>query len=521
MKSHTSMATRRAVALAIATVVIMPTSYAASDDFEAWRRQQAQGAQEIKKEFQEFKEKQDREFADFLKSQWRDFDTFQGKVRIKDPKPKQIPVAVVPAPTPTPAKPTPKLEPSRPAPLPEPPPDVVPVAPVVVTPILKPVPPPPPPPQPKPLPVAADVLELAFYGNAVNVPFDPRWKAYRLPAGDKPEAMSAFWATMSGSRYEPTVDAMNKTRGELKLDDWGHVALWRDVAQALQPDRRAEQNLLLWYFLVKSGYDVRLGYAASDVHLFVAVRQPVYSTKYTAVGKQTYYAILASDLGKSIGPFYTYEANYPVKLRALDLHAASTGFTKTVAAQRELAFEYKGKTVRFSVPYDRRLVQYMNTYPQTEFDLYFSTDGSPLLRQALLVELKKYTATMSEDEAADFLLAFVQKALAYKTDEEQFGYEKYFFVEESLHFPYADCEDRSVLYAWLVHELLGMKAIGLLYPGHMTTAIALKQPKPGAATVDHKGQQFVIADPTYIGASVGMPMPSYAKLKPERVVSIQ
>jgi hypothetical protein len=522
MKEAISLAARRGVAAACATaaMLIIPASYGAPDDFEAWRRQQMQGVQDVKKEFQEFKEKQDREFADFLKSQWRDFDTFQGKVRIKEPKPKLVPVAVVPTPTPIkpaakPAKPTP--EPVKPAPDVKP----APVAPVVVAPILKPVPPPPPPPQPKPVPLAADILELAFYGNAVSFPFDPQWKKYRLPGGAKPEAMSAFWATMSGSKYEPTVEAMNQTRNDLKLDDWGHVALWRDVVQSLQPDRRAEQNLLLWYFLVKSGYDVRLGYAGNDVHLFVAVRQQVFSTKYTAVGKQTYYAILAPDLGKSIGAFYTYEASYPVKLKALDLNAASTGFTKTVAAQRELAFEYKGRTVKFSVPYDRRLVQYMSSYPQSEFALYFSTDGSPLLRQALLAELKKYTATMSEDEAANFLLTFVQKSFAYKTDEDQFGYEKYFFVEESLHFPYSDCEDRSVLFAWLVHELLGMKAVGLLYPGHMTTAIALKQPKPGAATIEHQGQRYVIADPTYIGASVGMSMPSYAQLKPERVVDIQ
>jgi len=36
--------------------------------------------------------------------------------------------------------------------------------------------------------------------------------------------------------------------------------------------------------LIKSGYDVRLGYSGQDVHLFVAVRQQVFATKYTAVG---------------------------------------------------------------------------------------------------------------------------------------------------------------------------------------------------------------------------------------------
>ena len=326
---------------------------------------------------------------------------------------------------------------------------------------------------------------------------------------------------MSGSNYAPAIDSVNAAHRELKLDDWGCVALWRYVAQALQPDRKSEQNLLLWYFLVKSGYNVRLGYAGSDVHLFVAVKQQVFSTKFTKVGPQTYYAVLAADRGDSIGSFYTYEASYPAKLNPLDIASASTGFTKPVEAQRALSFEYKGETIKLNVPYDRRLVQYLGSYPQSEFEVYFDTDGSRMLRQSLLAELKKHTAKMDEEDAINFLLAFVQKAFAYKTDEEQFGYEKYFFVEELFFFPYSDCEDRAVLFAWLAHELVGVKVVGLLYPGHMTTGVALKQVKPGFSTVEYQGARFIIADPTYIGASAGMAMPFYAKLKPTRVVEIQ
>ncbi|MBI4808403.1 MAG: hypothetical protein HY799_05615 [Nitrosomonadales bacterium] len=496
----------------------------AQEEFEAFKRQQQQGAQQVRTEFHAYKEKQDGEFADFLKSQWREFETFQGKVRIKEPKPKQVPVVAPVAPA-IPAAPAPVT----PAPIPdvqvkpEPvPPVVAPVTPppVVVAPLIQPIVPPPPPPQPKPVPVAADMLEIAFYGNPVGFAFDPQWKSYRLSGGAKPEAMSAFWLMMSGSKYEPTIRAINETRSKLKLDDWGYVTLWRSVAQALQPERRAEQNLLLWYFLVKSGYDVRLGYAGADVHLFVAVRQQVYSTKFTAVGKQTYYAVLAADHGDSIRSFYTYEASYPVKLKALDIGAAATGFTRPVSAQRTLAFDYQGEKISLSVPYDRRLVEYMGSFPQSEFPLYFDTDGSNLVRQSLLAELKKHTAKMSEEEAVNFLLAFVQKAFAYKTDDEQFGREKYFFVEESLHYPYNDCEDRSVIFSWLVSELVGIKSVGLLYPGHMTTAVALKQARAEFASVEYQGNRYVIADPTYIGASAGMAMPSYARLKPNRVFEI-
>lgn len=483
----------------------------AAEDFETFRKQQQQGVQKIQAEFQEYKEKQDREFADFLKGQWSEFDTIRGKVRIKEPKPKQIPV-VAPIAPPVPVVPvTPGPKPVTPTPPPTP---------VVIAPPLPPVVPPPPPPQPKPVPVAADTLEIVFFGNVVRFSFDQKWKDYRLSGGAKPEAMSAFWTVMSGSKYEPIIQTVSDTRRDLKMDDWGGVTLWRSIVQAIQPNRKSEQNLLLWYFLVKSGYDVRLGYAGDDVHLFVAMKQPVYATKFIKVGEQTYYAALALDHGDSIGSFYTYEASYPNKLKSLDIQSAATGFSKTVTAQRTLAFDYKGKNIKFTVPYDRRLVEYLDTFPQSEFELYFDTSGSSLLRSGLLTELKKYTASMSEDEAVYFLLNFVQKAFPYKTDDAQFGRERYFFVEESLFFPYNDCEDRSVLFAWLVRELVGVKVVGLLYPGHMSTAVALKQIKAEYSTVDYQGKKYVISDPTYIGAPVGMAMPSYQKLKPSRVVNI-
>ncbi len=508
----------RLFAAAVLLSASMPARTAtAQDEFDAYRRQQQQGVQQTQKEFREYKEKQDREFADFLKSQWRDFETFQGKVRIKEPKPKQVPVAPAkPAAEPRPPAPLPEIQ-VRPAPTAPPaaPPSMPPVA---VAPVVPPVAPPPPPPQPKPEPVAPNVLEISFYGNPVNFAFDPQWKSYRLPGGVKPEVMSAFWTMMSGSRYEPTIRAIDEAGRDLKLDDWGYVTLWRSVVQALQPERKAEQNMLLWFFLIKSGYDVRLGYSGADVYLFVAVKQPIYSTKYTVVGNQTYYAVLAADHGNSIRSFYTYEASYPNKLKPLDVLSASIAFTKPVSAQRTLAFDYRGQTIRINVSYDRRLVEYEGSFPQTEFPLYFDTDGSALLRQALVPELKKRTAAMSEEEAVNFLLAFVQKAFAYKTDDDQFGYEKYFFVDESLYYPYNDCEDRAVLFTWLVHEVLGIKSVGLLYPGHMSAAVALRQVKPDFATVEYQGSRYVIADPTYIGASVGMAMPSYARLKPSKVV---
>ena len=54
----------------------------------------------------------------------------------------------------------------------------------------------------------------------------------------------------------------------------------------------------------------------------------------------------------------------------------------------------------------------------------------------------------------------------------------------------------------------------LSYPGHVATAVAFS----GGVGGDHwafNGKQYVVADPTYINADVGMTIPRYAGVTPD------
>ena len=81
---------------------------------------------------------------------------------------------------------------------------------------------------------------------------------------------------------------------------------------------------------------------------------------------------------------------------------------------------------------------------------------------------------------------------------------------------YSDCEDRSILFCRLVKEILNMDVVLLHYPNHIAAAVRFTQPTSGdSVSVD--GRQYVVCDPTYIGASVGDTMPQFAGTKPEVV----
>lgn len=556
----------------------------ADDEFEKWKRAAEEGVADIQQEFRTAVAAQDREFADHLRTQWAEFEAFAARKPEIGPKPRALPVAPrratnppvtpragskassavqpqsdlivqapgvaapstkaveLPRPRSTdrpaaPAVPVPGREsavPGRISDAPRAAPVIPPVAPetrpdVAVAPSPPPIPvarPVPSPAAPKtlertpPAGVASQTLSIDFFGAPVKVVVDPAWRT--LPSVQtNPDGLANFWDRMSGTRFQPTLDAVEDARRAMALDDWGHALLWQEVVKALRPTAPREQLLLQWFFLVKSGFDARPGYSAQRLLLLVNVQQSVYGVSYIKVDDKPYYELFGVDPATAAGRYSAYSGRYPTALRAMDIRVAATGFAAGAVTRRALEFDNRGRRVRVDLAYERPVTRYLDRFPQLDFELYFSTPPSPAARRSLAEALEPHLRGLSQEEGVDFLLAFVQKAFEYKTDKDQFGREKYFFVEEVLHFPYSDCEDRSAIFSWLVRDLLGIDTVGLHYPGHMTTAVALSSVRADWQTVEWRSKRYVIADPTYINASVGMAMPSYRGQKPLRVVELR
>lgn len=104
------------------------------------------------------------------------------------------------------------------------------------------------------------------------------------------------------------------------------------------------------------------------------------------------------------------------------------------------------------------------------------------------------------------LLNFVQTAFVYEYDDKVWGYDRAFFTEETLYYPYCDCEDRSILFSRLVRDLVGLDVILVFYPGHLATAVCFDDEVNGDYIMVGN-RKYVVCDPTYIGAPVGATMP--------------
>ena len=134
-----------------------------------------------------------------------------------------------------------------------------------------------------------------------------------------------------------------------------------------------------------------------------------------------------------------------------------------------------------------------------------------LTKQSLYPVLKELIANKTEEQAANILIDFVQSAFDYKVDDEQFGEERTLFANETLYYPYSDCEDRSLLFATLIRDLLGLDVVLLDYPEHIATAVCFNQEIDGDC-MNINGKTYLICDPTYIGADIGICMPKYREL---------
>lgn len=442
--------------------------------------------------------KTDREFADRLKKDWMKLEAAPSFVQDKTPKPVAMPVAqrdptgdqelqkAIEA-----SKPISRVPAPKPA---EPPPSIPSV------------------PQAAPIPPADQTeLNFPFFGTPVKLQYD---RKLRIPLGNTVNnaAIGAWWEAMSLQNYDACLQQIQQTRRRLNLNDWGYAHLLHRIGDALYDGSPNDANLFTWFMLIKSGYDAKIGYSNHQIFLLLPSHSVLYGVPHFAVQKQVYYTAAFDGAAAPSGSLFIYDGRYPEADRPMDLTVSSAPAFEKKDLERTVHFTSMGREYSVTVQYNKPVMDYYGQYPQTDLRIYFSSALSPEADQSLVTALKPLVEGKTEAEAVNLLLHFVQ-SFPYKTDQEQFGREKYFFPEETLYYSYCDCEDRSALFAYLVKRLTGLDVVGLDYPGHVATAVKFSSSLPGDA-VTVRNQKYIVCDPTYLGADLGMSQPAYRDVKP-------
>lgn len=461
--------------------------------------QSALYAQDIEKEFAEFEKKQlaefeqfknkaDQDFENFLRETWEKFEAF---------KPLEVPLRPEP---PQPVEFDPTAIETEPV--------AVPVGGEYV-------------PREEYNPVETDLPEVSP-GEKVDrvsvVFYETQFKVavasiadLRL-AGTTEADVADAWKYLCGKEYGQLLYDCLSIKKQYRLNDWGYLLFTKAIGTHLYGGTDDNRVTFLQMFLLsKSGYKVRLAKIDDELRLLVATVDDVYGVPYLTVNGLRYYVFEPRE-GSSMS-VYTYRQDFADAKNLISLEMVEVPGLAGKNVERTLVAEGADWNIHLSV--SQNLMDFYHDYPQCAVAIHYHTPMSCTLREDLYRQMKSVIAGKSQKEAASLLLHFVQTAFQYKTDGEQFGFEKPNFPDETFYYPYCDCEDRAMLYATLVKELLGLDAVLLDYPNHIAAAVRFVEEVSGDYIQLKDGDKYVICDPTYIGAPVGVCMEQYKNVAPE------
>lgn len=480
--------------LALATVA---TAQVNPDAFERQRQRmqqrfsQRQG--QARQQYDEARRKAEEEYAAFRKRANEQYATAMQRAWQRMGVQPAVPKPEEPAPPRPPKPPVDKLPSTNPLPQAE-----------VVPPAV--LPPAPLPPIPAPAPTAP-TMQVPFYGTVCDLHTATEGLRFRLPSVDE-KNVSKAWQSLSAEKYDGLLHDCLAQREAMHLSDWGYLQLLGRACEQLLGKGSNETVLLQAYLLAQSGYRVRLARTNRRLALLMPFNRTVYGYSYTIIDGVKHY-LLSHEKSNEL---YVCSVEFPreqvanILMDRLPDLGSGTHQSRTLQAQRF-------GTMKATVAVSQRLIEFLNEYPLSDAWNYYALAGlSDGVKATLYPALRNQLKGKNHQKGVLMLLDFVQTAFDYATDQEQFGYERPLFGDESLYYPKNDCEDRSILFAILVRDLLGLDVVLVHWPGHLATAVHFPQEVDGDYfTVE--GRRYTVCDPTYIGAGIGETMPQFQNVK--------
>ena len=478
------------------------SSFSQDDEYMNYKKRYEQNYKDYKdktiSEYRSFQDSVNKEFASHISKTWKEYSVFVGEEPEKEPKPKNIPVA---EPNSAPEN---KVE-------------------IEVEEIVE-----------KPVEIIEeevleeitedvfeeDVTTEASYDNTSRFSidlFNPKialtdvnvFSEIKLSGTDE-KNVSALWEKLADNAYSKTAYQIKNIAEDRNINDYGTYLLITKTAQTLFPNKPNEQIVYTVYLLNQLGFKAKIARTGDNLIALISVRQLVYKRSYLNYEKDRFYVFTSNpEEIKNCSSIYTYDNLMKNCSKSIDLN-----FYKPLL----LGDKVKYVTVKtddaseINVKINLEDINFFNNYPHTEMQVYANAEMNDEINNALLGTLSKQIDGKSDLDAVNYLLDFIYASCEYKTDGEQFGYEKPMFCEETLYYPYSDCEDNSILFSYLVRKLLGFDVVLLDYPGHIATAVKIPGEVNGSYLQLEDGK-YIVCDPTYYGASAGMSMPQYQNVK--------
>lgn len=328
-------------------------------------------------------------------------------------------------------------------------------------------------------------------------------------SGTSENAVADAWERLCAPNFNNMIVDCIKIRSNLKLCDWAYLMMLQALSNSYCGTNTNEATLLMAYIFSQSGYKMRIGQAGGKLQMLYACQHDVYDTPYYSCDGEKFYA-----MSNDAEQIRINAARYP-KEQSLSLWVSNEPKVLFSASPIRVLTSKRYPEMSVKVSENKNLLSFFNSYPTSEvggnfmtrWAMYANTPMCQDVQNELYPQLRRLIGGYSQLDAVERLLNWVQTAFVYEYDDKVWGGDRAFFPDETLYYPYCDCEDRSILFTRLVRDLLGLKCILVYYPGHLATAVCFTEHVNGDY-IQVGGCRYVVCDPTYIGASVGHTMPN-------------
>lgn len=490
-KNHKHM--KRILLLSIWTLINWNAAFAQFDSIaNSFRKEFEQFKQDIEQEHRYFINKNDSIFVRFLKDSWEEFEVFYKEVH-EPPKPviqPQIEENVVP-----------EQQELKSAPSDGNKSHLVPDEKMEISPEKVPA--------EKSENFGRTMLNFDFYGAETEMLYPGSLPV--LEQIDEENIEIYFEKACKLVAIQDLVDELQKIKKRKRLNDWGYYKLVEETAIRLESDE-PRQVLIIWVILLKSGYNVKVGFNPGEIYLMFPAHEEIFSSLYFTLDGTPYYIQTNWEKNKPLPRLRVHRANYPGN-KKLSMQITEIPLLGKKPVKRNMFFQ----SDTILVTTNEYLAHFFNDYPLCDLKVFFSTPLSGSVLQPLERYFYPKFSGKTDFEKTALLLRFVQNAFQYKTDDDQFGHEKYFFPDEVFYYPFSDCEDRSVLFSRLVKHFTENDCVGLDFPGHVNTAVLFNE-KVDGTFIELDDKKFMVCDPTYQNAPIGYLDPRYQKYQPKVII---
>lgn len=368
-------------------------------------------------------------------------------------------------------------------------------------------------PQPKPQqPIvendeATATSSFEFYGTPMKV----RWgnaKQFKLKGTGKKELSNAF-LELTAKGYNNLVHDCLELRKEYKLCDWAYYKMLQKISEEACGKGTNEAVFMQGVLMNQSGYQIRFALEEGNkMHLMTSMDGFPYDRNYLISDGKIFHLMD----GCKAKTLTVCDAAFPGEQKMGLGIAEQPELKKNLGEQRTVISRFVN--VKADMQLNKNLIDFYNDYPtsydgkdmMTRWAYYANTPVAPEISEKVYPQLKQQLGSLPKLRAANMLLNWVQMGLTYGYDDKVWGHDRAFFAEETLFYPFCDCEDRAILYTHLVRDLLALDAVLVYYPGHLYTAVCFNNEEVAGDYIMVNGRKFTVADPTYYNANVGKTM---------------